>query len=64
MFNVAKKSAKLNIRKIFLNYERLTCGMLYLYKDIVGCKNSHLFTKQVRNIQTLLNLLKGVQLYE
>ena len=30
MFKIAKDSAKLDIRKYFLHYERLTCGMFYL----------------------------------
>ena len=48
MFKIAKESAKLDIRK-YLFALRTVDMWNVLSNDIVGCKNSHLFTKKLRN---------------
>ena len=44
MYKIAKESAKLDIRKYFFTLQTVDmCDVLS--NDIVGCKNSRLFTK-------------------
>ena len=57
MFIIAKESAKLDIRKYFFAL-RMVDVWNVLSNNIVGCKNSHMFTKKLQNID-LTKFLKG-----
>ena len=57
MFKIAKDSAKLDIRKYFFVLRTVDMWNV-LSNDIVGCKNSRMFTKKLRNIDST-KFLKG-----